>query len=271
VFAAHREVGALRTHAHIEDRPGPEGNLGQAAAGASLPEQRRLLIPDDAGQERRTRQGDGFADDLGGVDQTGGGALGNPQAGQPCVVPGATPTGIQSGDAGVGPVRHVERAPAEVPHDPAVDRAPTKVAGPVGGVGIKEPRDLGGALIGSQTDPLSLQLEAGPDGAQVLPAEPRAEGPPGVGVPQHRRSPLIGHPDGVDRSGFGDHCGGCLEDHRHHLIGVELHQPGKRDDRRQPPSLHGVDCGVRLNEGGPHAAGPHVDDQDARDSPSAGD
>ena len=63
---------------------------------------------------------------------------------------------------------------------------------------VEEPLELGGRRVGGQPEPLGLEHQAVDHGAQVLPADARADGLAGPGVPDDRRRPLVGDAHAVD-------------------------------------------------------------------------
>ena len=141
----------------------------------------------------------------------------------------------QAGHAGVGGVGDVERRarPDEGPGHPGVDGAEAELAplgpGPVGIDLVEDGHHLGGRGVGGQPDALGLELEAGADGAQVLPADARADrarrwrGPTRWSRPAGWRcpTPSTGPPSAERGAGHLEHGVG-------HGGGVELDQAGSR-------------------------------------------
>ena len=84
----------------------------------------------------------------------------------------------QPGDAGVGGVGDVDGALGEGPGDPRVDRAEAQVPRSLGVGLVEEVGDLGRRRVGRDPDAVGLEDEAVADGAEVLPADARADGPP---------------------------------------------------------------------------------------------
>ena len=73
-------------------------------------------------------------------------------------------------------VGDVERAVGQPPGDPGVDRAEAEVARAVGVVGVEQPGQLGGRLVRARSaGPRPASVRHSPIGAQVLPAERRAD------------------------------------------------------------------------------------------------
>ena len=118
------------------------------------------------------------------------------------------------------------------PRHPGVDGAEGQLApGRPGAVGIghvEDGRQLGGRGVGGQPDAPCLQLEAGARPcAGPASRAPGATGYAGGPVPHDGRRPLVGDPDGVDRTAGGQARRRHLEHGGGHGHGVELDQPGE--------------------------------------------
>ena len=117
--------------------------------------------------------------------------------------------------------------------------------------------------VGRQADALRLEHQAVADRAQVLPADPGTDGAARGPLPEDGRGPLRGHAHGLDRPAGGE----GLARHLQHGVGqgggVELDEPGRRGGRQERAGALGLDREVGVHHGGPHAAGPDVDDEDA--------
>ena len=107
----------------------------------------------------------------------------------------------ERGDRGVGGIGDVQRVGAgraarERPGHPAVHRPEAQLPllgpRPLGVDLVEDGHDLGGRRVGSQADPLGLEHEAGPDGSEVLPADPRCDRSPGGAFPHDARGALVG-------------------------------------------------------------------------------
>ena len=122
---------------------------------------------------------------------------------------------------------------------------------------------LGGRCVGGHPDALGLELEAGADGAQVLPAEARPDRHAGGPVPHDGRRPLVGDADGVDRAAFGQAAAGHLDHGVGHGRGVELDQAGERGVGQDRHVVDVLDGAVGADHRTPHPRGADVDDQDA--------
>ena len=85
--------------------------------------------------------------------------------------------------------------------------------------------------LGARRMPSGLKLQAGADGAQVLPSDARGQGFTGGPIPHDARGPLVRDTDRVDRSAFVERG----PSHRHGGVGqphgVELHQARARESR----------------------------------------
>ena len=137
---------------------------------------------------------------------------------------------------------------------------------------VEDGHHLGGRGVRGDPDALGLEGETGPDGAQVLPADARAERCPGGPPPHDGRGALVGDAHAVDRTTVGQRGPGHGEHGAGHDPGVELDQPGRGrvgQDRRVVDMLDG---GVGADDRRPHAGRADVDDEDAparrRDSAS---
>ena len=99
------------------------------------------------------------------------------------------------------------RPPGEDPGHPGVDGAEGQLAalgaGPVGIDLVEDGGQLGGRGVGGEPDAPALELEAGADGAQVLPSEAGSDRDAGGPVPHDGGGPLVGDAHGLDRSALG--------------------------------------------------------------------
>ena len=257
------------TH-EVEHAAGAEGDLGRAGGDAALADERRLLVADDAADQRRAGQGGGLADGAARVDEGGHGRQGDAELLEHGVVPAGGVGGEQAGDAGVADVGGVDLALGEVPDDPGVDRADAEVAAAVGVGPVEQVGDLGGRLVGGEAQALALPDQAVGDGAQVLPAEAGGDGHAGGPLPDDGGGPLVGDADAVDRAGLGQAATGHGEGGVGHLPGVELDQPGHGGRGQHLHPVLGHDRGVGAHDRRPHAGRADVDDEDAHRSPPAG-
>ena len=269
-LAPDGEPGPRLAQAHVQHAPRTEGGLGQARPGAALTDQRRLLIADQRAQLRAQRQGAGVAERPGGVDHGREGIEMDAETFHRLGAPAAlTVEAVEPGHGGVAGIGDVQPAAGQLPGQPAIDRAELGVLSLVGAELIQQPGELGRGLARREADPLGLQLQARPRGAQVLPAQPGPEWRPGPGVPCDGGRPLGRDGDRVDGAAcFVEGCAGHVEGSRGHGGRVELHQAGHGHVRGQGPAVDVGNRGVGPHDGGADTAGPDVDHQDADGWPS---
>ena len=128
---------------------------------------------------------------------------------------------------------------------------------------IEDGHHLGGRRVGGEPDALGLERQAGPDRAQVLPADARRQRRAGGPVPHNGRGALVGDAHAVDRTAVGQRRPGHGQHGAGHDAGVELDQPGRRRVGQHGCVVHVLDGGVGANDGRPHPRRPDVDDEDA--------
>ena len=146
-----------------------------------------MLISGDPADGRGSRQSRRLPDGPGGVDDHRQHRRRDPKLLQQRLVPFDGRID-QGGDGRIGGIGHVEGSAAgggaagEGPGDPAVDRPETELAPfgprPLRVDLVEDGHHLGRRRIRCQPDPLGLQHQAGPDRAQVLPADAGATGLP---------------------------------------------------------------------------------------------
>ena len=95
---------------------------------AGLAEERRRLVADERGDERRARQRRRAADIAHGVDDRGQQRRIEPEEREGRGVPRLDVGADEAGDAGVGAIGHVQRTVAQDPGDPRVDGGEAKIA-----------------------------------------------------------------------------------------------------------------------------------------------
>ena len=260
-----------RRPTHWSSMPaGAEGGLGLPGPGAALADQRGLLVAGHAGDRpaarRGSRAGPTAPDESTMVGQQ---RLGDAQRGRGSRRLQPDAVGVdEPGHPGVGGVGDVEPAARQGPGHPGVHRAEGQLAplrpGAVRVGQVEQGGHLGGRGVGGHPDPLGLELQAGADGAQVLPPEARARparrwpGPRRWSTPAGWRCPprRTGPPVGQARRGHLDHGVG-------HGDGVELDQPGERGVGQHRHVVDVLDGAVGADHRPPHPGGADVDDQDA--------
>ncbi|CAB4885956.1 unannotated protein [freshwater metagenome] len=174
----------VRPGAQVEHAAGAEGDLGLPGAYATLPHHRCLLIAGQAGDQRCAGQRAGNTVLANGVHDGGQHAHGNAQHIAGVGRPGAPCDVVQAGDRCVGVVGDVQGAAGHDPRHPGVDRAEQQVARTIGIVGVQQPGQLGGRLVRGQCHAVvCLGHDAVEHGAQILPAERRADRLAGAAVP----------------------------------------------------------------------------------------
>ncbi len=213
VGARHRPVP--RVHQH--ETSGAIGVLGHARHDTGLAERGRLLVAGDPGDgdahaEQPRRR---FANDFAARMDLRQQAARDVYCAQQLVVPSAGMDVVQQGAAGIGRIGHVQRAAAQVPHQPGVDRAESQFAA-LGlcarpGNIVEQPGDLGAAEIGVQQKTGLLpdqrlmafgeQAVADARRAPVLPDDGVVDRPAGLAIPNDGRFALVGDAYGGDVAG----------------------------------------------------------------------
>ena len=242
--------GRLETGVHDNEGPGPVGVLDRALIIGGLAKEGRLLVPGDPGD----RNLDPVEGEVPGVTVDGRALLDLGQDRprdvkqvQDVLVPVEGVDVEEHRPAGVGDVGGVNPPPSQVPEQPGVDRPEEEVA--TGGLlpgprdPVENPLDLGGGEVGVDHQPglvvdqllvtVGDQLLGDVASLLGLPDDRVVDRLTGVAVPDDRRLPLIGDPDGGDlvRLDLG------LDHHvRHHrldaipdLRGVVLHPARLRE------------------------------------------
>ena len=259
-----RPVGA---QALVEHAPGAERGLGLPGGRAALPDERGLLVAGHAGDGRGAVERGGGAEDAGRVDDGGKDRLGDAQGLEQRRAPAPSVAVDQAGHPGVRGVGDVQRTVGQDPGDPGVDGAegqlPPLGPRPVRVGEVEDGGQLGGRGVGCDPDALALQLEAGADRAQVLPAEARPDRLARRPVPHQGGGPLVGDPDGRHRAAVGQAAGGHLGDGRGDGRAVELDESGERGVGQDGHVVDVLDGGVGAHDGPAYARGADVDDQDA--------
>ncbi len=218
-----------------EEVAGAVGVLPLPGEVAGLPERRRLLVAEHAG-DRNVGQRAADGSSAGAEIARGRTDLGqhrdrNPHLRGDLRVPGEGVEVHEHGAAGVGHVGQVGpavRAAGQVPDQPAVDRAEDQIAGLGGPTGSgdlgQHPRRLGSGEVGRQrqTHPVAVAGGAAAECAEplahgvgpgVLPHDRRGDRFAGAAVPHHRGLALIGDADGGQAAGPHPRGGECLGDH----------------------------------------------------------
>ena len=152
----------------------------------------------------------------------------------------------------------------QCPGQPRVDGAEAQVPLPAGVEHVEQGGDLGGRRVGRHPDPLSLEHQARPDGPQVLPADGGTDRLAGGPVPHDGRRPLVGDADALDRPAGVQRAAGHAQRCRSQGRGVELHEPRRGRLGQHLAVVDGADPALPVNDGGPDAARPDIDDEDAR-------
>ena len=260
-----RRAASAPTH-EVEHAAGAEGDLGQPGPHAALADERRLLVAGDAadrrraGRARRPRRPRPTSRRSSGRIDSGMRSASSSVGAQP------RPSAVQQpGDAGVGRVGDVGGAAATASTRSSVSTVPKQqVAGAVG-VGHVEQElrpwwPTRSARGGCPAPAASRHIA---DGAQVLPADARADGLAGGAVPHDRRRPLVGDADGVDGSAVGERRRGPRRARRRPSRRRRTRRsPGAGDVGQHLAVVDVVDGRVGPHDRGAHAARADVDDED---------
>ena len=196
------------------------------------------------------------------------------------VVPVARVDVVHQRARGVRDVGDVERAPAKLPQQPAVDRAEGEVAG-LGLLAravdvVEDPPDLGAGEVGVDHEAgllleevgvaLVLELVAEAGRAPVLPHDRVVDGLPRLPVPDDRGLALVRDPDGGDVLGGqplarerlrGDAGLGGPD-----LVGVVLDPPRLGEDLLELPLRDRLDLAFFVEEDRARAGGALVEGED---------
>ena len=251
-----------RIGAHVEHATSAERDLRLARPNAALADQAALLITDQRGKRRRTRQYAGLTEHRRRVDQSGQHGCRHVQLlACRCRPPGGI-WSQKAGDRRVGVVGDVHAAVAEHPRHPRVDRAEAQIALASRVVRVEQPRDFRGRLVRCQLQPMiGLGADAVEDRSQVLPAKPRANRLTGRAIPHDGAGTLRSDADGQHRPALGE-CGiRNLQYGRGHPDRVELDETGERSRRRERPVVQRCDLTVGPHNGGPQARGSDIHDK----------
>ena len=190
-----RSAGRSRTEAEVEHPAGAEGDLG-VAGGARSPARRGYACwsPTSAAiggapsravarPEHAARVDDGRQASTRGMRS----ASSTLSSQSPAVA------AQQAGDGRRSMASVAWTAPSERCQASQVSTVPKHRSRAAVGVGqVEEVAELGGRRVRRHADAVALQHQAGADGAQVLPADGRADGLAGGPVPHDRRRPLVG-------------------------------------------------------------------------------
>jgi hypothetical protein len=147
-------------------------------------------------------------------------------------VPRALLHRVEPGDRCVGVVGDVHGTFRQRPREPRVDRAEAELGRVAPGRGVREqPPDLRGRLVGCEVDAvLRLRHDALAHGAQVLPAERRADRAAGCSLPHDGGRTLVGdaHPRHHLAVGLRQRRASRVEDERRESGRVEFDEAGER-------------------------------------------
>ena len=179
----------------------------------------------------------------------------------------------QGRDGGIGGVSDVQRvgsgrcAARKNPGHPGVHRTEAQLPGDgpraIGVDRVEDGHEFGRRGVGGKADPLGLEFEARPDGAQVLPSDPGGKRHPRGPFPHDARGPLVGYAHRIHRAPVAECCVRHREDGVGHARRVELHQTRCRRVREDRCIVRMRDRRVGSNDGGAHTRGPDVDDENA--------
>src|ERR1700722_1425009 len=123
---------------------------------------------------------------------------------------------------------------------------------------LHQPTCLGRRLIGSQSQPFSLQDQAVDDGAKVLPSDGRAHGYPCLRIEDDRGCALIRDAAAVPPSSLVQSSRTQLEGEVRDLLGVKFHfaRIGRREV--EPLAVGVGDATLRIDDGGSNPRGADV-------------
>ena len=194
-------VGRCGAHALVEHAAGAEGGLRQAGAGASLADERGLLVAGHAGDRPAAGQ-DGRPRRAARASRRwwGGRASGMRRRRQHLGVPSRPVAVDKPGDPGVGGVGDVQRSRPTGSRPPRCRRCRRPARRPRPGavrVGhVEDGRQLGGRGVGGHPDPLGPGARGRcPTVRRSCQPMPGRHGTPGGPVPHDGRGPLVGDAD----------------------------------------------------------------------------
>lgn len=275
--------GWFQAGVHHDEGPGSVGVLDRALVIGGLAKERCLLVPGNPGNrdldpvegevpgvavDRRTLL-DFRQDCPGDIEQV-----------EDVLVPVESVDIEEHCPAGVGDVGRVGPAPGQLPEQPGVDGAEEEVptGGLLPGAGhlIENPLDLGGGEVGVDYQPglgvdhvlvaVTDQLLGDRAGLLGLPDDRVVDRFPGVAVPDDRRLPLVGDPDGGDLVwldlGLNHHVGHYRLDTVPDLRGVMLHPTRLREVLGEFLLAHPHLIAVVIEDDGPGAGRPLVNCHD---------
>ena len=145
-------------------------------------------------------------------------------------------------------------ARTEHPGDPGVYRAEAQVSLAVRVVGVQQPRDLRGRLVGRELQAVvGLGCDAIENGAQVLPPEAGANRLAGGAVPHDGAGPLSGDAHSQYRAGL---CQCRVRNFQHsggHTDRIELDETGERRRRGEGAVVQRGDLTIWAHDSGSQA------------------
>ena len=178
---------------------------------------------------------------------------------------------------GVGGVGHVERvAPGAAPPESVQatqlstvpkQSSPRSARDRSGSTSSRMAITLVADALGASRIPSAWRTRQVPTVRRSCQPMPGATGRPGGALPDDARRSLVGDADAGDRTSVLERGAGDLEDGVGHARRIELHQARCRRVGQQGDVVFVLDGGVGSDDGGPHARGADVDDQDAARRP----
>ncbi len=267
---------------HEHEATGAVRVLGEAAREAVLAEERRLLVPGDAGDR------DGCAEDVGGGGPVDLGRRAHlrqdlarhVEQPEQFVVPRAGGDVVEHRTRGVARVGDVERALRELPDQPGVHRAEGELAarraGARAGHVVQDPAELAGGEVGVD-DQARLALDhpavarllplvAEARGAAILPHDRVVDRLARAAVPHDRGFALVGDADGRDVRGLHvrlrEHLGGDVALGRPDLARVVLDPARLREHLAEFLLRDSDDAAGVVEQDGARARGALVEGKD---------